>query len=53
MFKYCTVRINAYFFGAATYRWILQHLHSKTVLDYISAFPNKCTIKKSFQTADT
>jgi len=28
--------------GAATQRWILQQLHSKTVLAHISAFQNKC-----------
>jgi hypothetical protein len=32
-------------FGAATLRWFLQQLHSKTVLAHISPFPNKCTIK--------
>ncbi len=34
--------------GAATLRWILQQLHSKTVLAHIGAFPNKCTIKHPF-----
>jgi hypothetical protein len=37
-------------FGAATLRWILQQLHSKTVLAHISAIPNKCTIKHPFHT---
>jgi hypothetical protein len=35
-------------YGAATLRWILQQLHSKTVLAHIGAFPNKCTIKHPF-----
>jgi hypothetical protein len=30
-------------FGAATLRWILQQLHSKTVLAHIGAFPNNKT----------
>jgi hypothetical protein len=38
------------FKGAATLRWILQQLHSKTVLAHIGAFPNKCTIKHPFHT---
>ncbi len=38
--------------GAATLRWILQQLHSKTVLAHISAFPNKCTTKHPFHTTD-
>ncbi len=33
---------------AATLRWILSQLHSKTVLAHIGAFPNKCTIKHPF-----
>jgi hypothetical protein len=33
---------------AATKGWILQQLHSKTVLAHISAFPNKCNIKHPF-----
>ncbi len=33
--------------GAATLQWILQHLHSKTVLAHIGAFPKKCTTKHS------
>jgi hypothetical protein len=35
---------------AATLRWILQQLHSKTVLARIGACPNKCTIKHPFHT---
>jgi hypothetical protein len=33
-------------YGAATEQWILQQLHSKTVLAHIGAFPNKCTIQQ-------
>jgi hypothetical protein len=36
--------------GDATQRWILQQLHSKTVLAHISAFQNKCIIKHPFHT---
>jgi hypothetical protein len=36
--------------GAATLRWILQHLHSKMVLAHIGAFPNKCTKNTLFNT---
>ncbi len=36
--------------GAATVRWILQQLHSKTVLAHIGTFPNKCTLKQPFHT---
>jgi hypothetical protein len=32
---------NKFASGAATLRWILQQLHSKTVLAHIGAFPNK------------
>ncbi len=39
--------------GAATLLWLLQQLHSKTVLAHISAFPNKCTIKHPFHTTAT
>ncbi len=38
------------FSGAATQRWILQQLHSQTVLAHINAFPYKCTIKHPFRT---
>ena len=38
----------SFFIGTATLRWILQQLHSKTVLAHIGAFPNKCTIKQPF-----
>ncbi len=34
--------------GAATWRWILQQLRSKTVLAPIGAFPNKYTLKTPF-----
>jgi hypothetical protein len=40
------VTFNAAFlllFGAATLRWILQQLHSKTVLALIGVFPNNKT----------
>jgi hypothetical protein len=36
--------------GASTKRWILQQLHSETVVAHIGAFPNKCTIKYPLQT---
>jgi hypothetical protein len=39
--------------GADTERWILQQLHSKTVLAHIGAFPNKCTIKHHCHTMAT
>jgi hypothetical protein len=41
-----------YVIGAATLRWILQQLHSKTVLAHIGAFPNKCAIKQPFHTTE-
>jgi hypothetical protein len=39
--------------GAATYRWILQQLHSKTVLAHFCALENKCTVKHPFHTKAT
>ncbi len=36
-----------------TYFWILQQLHSKTVLAHISALKYKCTIKYPFHTTAT
>jgi hypothetical protein len=37
--------------GAATKRWILQQLNSKTVLAHISAFQNRCTLHPFHTTA--
>jgi hypothetical protein len=33
--------VDIYIPGAATKRWILHQLHSKTVLVHLGAFPNK------------
>jgi hypothetical protein len=41
------------FRGAATQRWILEPLDSKTVLAHIGAFPKKGTIKHPFHTMAT
>jgi hypothetical protein len=39
--------------GAATQRWILEQLYSKTVLAHIGALPNECTIKHPLHTTAT